>query len=167
MLTNILFIIIRHLILASGAEGIEGFRRRWSLHGRMTDTKYCKHTLSYRIAIFIIHIITNMLHATSWTHKHYRKLLLRFWLTVFTSLGDCFIPCIWWTLCLLVSLKPRFFFSFHGCDRKRLESLKQGMENRKKEAHDQPAKPSTGKRWFLWWSFCHFTRACSRMNHTF
>ncbi|AEE82371.1 hypothetical protein ISN45_At04g005860 [Arabidopsis thaliana x Arabidopsis arenosa] len=29
----------RHLILASGAEGIEGFRRRWSLHGRMTDTK--------------------------------------------------------------------------------------------------------------------------------
>ncbi|XP_056855202.1 uncharacterized protein LOC130504596 [Raphanus sativus] len=62
----------RHLILASGAEGIEGFRRRWSLHGRMTDTK------------------------------------------------------------------------------KRLESLKQGMENRKKEAHDQPAKPSTWKKWFLW-----------------
>ncbi|KAG7552936.1 hypothetical protein ISN45_Aa06g035120 [Arabidopsis thaliana x Arabidopsis arenosa] len=31
--------VIMHLILASGAEGIEGFRRRWSLHGRMTDTK--------------------------------------------------------------------------------------------------------------------------------
>ncbi|KAH0910479.1 hypothetical protein HID58_033800 [Brassica napus] len=62
----------RHLILASGAEGIEGFRQRWSLHGRMTDTK------------------------------------------------------------------------------KRLESLKQGMENRKKEGHDQSAKPSTPKRWFLW-----------------
>ncbi|XP_024007224.1 uncharacterized protein LOC18011759, partial [Eutrema salsugineum] len=29
----------RHLILASGAEGIEGFRKRWSLHGRVTDTK--------------------------------------------------------------------------------------------------------------------------------
>ncbi|CAH2071549.1 unnamed protein product [Thlaspi arvense] len=61
-----------HLILASGAEGIEGFRRRWSLHGRMTDTK------------------------------------------------------------------------------KRLESLKQGMENRKKDEHNQTPKPSTWKRWFFW-----------------
>ncbi|XP_047255846.1 uncharacterized protein LOC107847502 isoform X1 [Capsicum annuum] len=32
----------RHLILASGVEGMEGFRQRWSLHGRMTDTNcYC------------------------------------------------------------------------------------------------------------------------------
>lgn len=30
----------RHLILASGIEGMEGFRQRWSLHGRLTDTKY-------------------------------------------------------------------------------------------------------------------------------
>ncbi|KAM7274396.1 hypothetical protein ACFE04_029060 [Oxalis oulophora] len=29
----------RRLILASGAEGIEGFRQRWSLHGRLSDTK--------------------------------------------------------------------------------------------------------------------------------
>ncbi|CAI0398251.1 unnamed protein product [Linum tenue] len=29
----------RRLILASGVEGIEGFRQRWSLHGRMSDTK--------------------------------------------------------------------------------------------------------------------------------
>ncbi|KAL2239342.1 UNVERIFIED_CONTAM: hypothetical protein Sindi_0575400 [Sesamum indicum] len=29
----------RHLILASGVEGMEGFRQRWSLHGRLTDTK--------------------------------------------------------------------------------------------------------------------------------
>lgn len=29
----------RHLILASGVEGMEGFRQRWSLHGRVTDTK--------------------------------------------------------------------------------------------------------------------------------
>ncbi|ESW22086.1 hypothetical protein PHAVU_005G125900 [Phaseolus vulgaris] len=29
----------RRLILASGAEGIEGFRQRWSLHGRLTDSK--------------------------------------------------------------------------------------------------------------------------------
>ncbi|KAM6547970.1 hypothetical protein CsatB_019646 [Cannabis sativa] len=29
----------RHFILASGAEGVEGFRQRWSLHGRLTDTK--------------------------------------------------------------------------------------------------------------------------------
>ncbi|KAK8688153.1 hypothetical protein V6N13_086930 [Hibiscus sabdariffa] len=29
----------RRLILASGMEGIEGFRQRWSLHGRLTDTK--------------------------------------------------------------------------------------------------------------------------------
>ncbi|XP_028788448.1 uncharacterized protein LOC114744442 [Neltuma alba] len=29
----------RHLILASGVGGIEGFRQRWSLHGRLTDTK--------------------------------------------------------------------------------------------------------------------------------
>ncbi|PWA54727.1 hypothetical protein CTI12_AA432540 [Artemisia annua] len=29
----------RHLILASGIEGADGFRQRWSLHGRLTDTK--------------------------------------------------------------------------------------------------------------------------------
>ncbi|KAJ4832190.1 hypothetical protein Tsubulata_009015 [Turnera subulata] len=29
----------RRFILASGVEGIEGFRQRWSLHGRLTDTK--------------------------------------------------------------------------------------------------------------------------------
>ncbi|OIW09049.1 hypothetical protein TanjilG_16276 [Lupinus angustifolius] len=29
----------RRLILASGAEGLEGFRQRWSLHGRLTDSK--------------------------------------------------------------------------------------------------------------------------------
>ncbi|XP_039063694.1 uncharacterized protein LOC120208498 [Hibiscus syriacus] len=29
----------RRLILASGREGIEGFQQRWSLHGRLTDTK--------------------------------------------------------------------------------------------------------------------------------
>ncbi|XP_042016494.1 uncharacterized protein LOC121764550 [Salvia splendens] len=28
----------RRLILASGVEGMEGFRQRWSLHGRLTDT---------------------------------------------------------------------------------------------------------------------------------
>ncbi|MED6205237.1 hypothetical protein PIB30_016030 [Stylosanthes scabra] len=29
----------RRLILASGVEGMEGFRQRWSLHGRLTDSK--------------------------------------------------------------------------------------------------------------------------------
>ncbi|KAG6417292.1 hypothetical protein SASPL_119446 [Salvia splendens] len=29
----------RRFILASGVEGMEGFRQRWSLHGRLTDTK--------------------------------------------------------------------------------------------------------------------------------
>nr|GMD13213.1 uncharacterized protein LOC109159752 [Ipomoea batatas] len=29
----------RRLILASGVEGMEGFRQRWSLHGRLMDTK--------------------------------------------------------------------------------------------------------------------------------
>ncbi|KAH9699872.1 hypothetical protein KPL71_024534 [Citrus sinensis] len=29
----------RRLILASGIEGIEGFRQRWTLHGRLTDIK--------------------------------------------------------------------------------------------------------------------------------
>ncbi|XP_074559751.1 uncharacterized protein LOC141815702 isoform X1 [Curcuma longa] len=29
----------RHMILASGVEGMEGFRQRWSLHGRIEDTK--------------------------------------------------------------------------------------------------------------------------------
>ncbi|KAF7119558.1 hypothetical protein RHSIM_Rhsim13G0108200 [Rhododendron simsii] len=29
----------RRLILASGIEGMERFRQRWSLHGRLTDTK--------------------------------------------------------------------------------------------------------------------------------
>ncbi|KAI4382259.1 hypothetical protein MLD38_008245 [Melastoma candidum] len=29
----------RRLILASGIQGMEGFRQRWSLHGRLTDTK--------------------------------------------------------------------------------------------------------------------------------
>ncbi|KAH7542022.1 hypothetical protein FEM48_Zijuj02G0029400 [Ziziphus jujuba var. spinosa] len=30
----------RRLILASGVEGIDGFRQRWSLHGRLTDTNH-------------------------------------------------------------------------------------------------------------------------------
>ncbi|XP_020246097.1 uncharacterized protein LOC109824010 [Asparagus officinalis] len=29
----------RRMILASGMEGMEGFRQRWSLHGRLEDTK--------------------------------------------------------------------------------------------------------------------------------
>ncbi|KAK1310328.1 hypothetical protein QJS10_CPA08g01542 [Acorus calamus] len=29
----------RRLILASGFEGMDGFRQRWSLHGRLEDTK--------------------------------------------------------------------------------------------------------------------------------
>lgn len=29
----------RRMILASGVEGMEGFRQRWSLHGRSEDTK--------------------------------------------------------------------------------------------------------------------------------
>ncbi|XP_078427649.1 uncharacterized protein LOC144700121 [Wolffia australiana] len=29
----------RRMILASGMEGMEGFRQRWSLHGRLQDTK--------------------------------------------------------------------------------------------------------------------------------
>ncbi|KAI5666604.1 hypothetical protein M9H77_16457 [Catharanthus roseus] len=29
----------RRLILASGMEGVEGFRQRWSLHGQLTDSK--------------------------------------------------------------------------------------------------------------------------------
>ncbi|KAJ4758540.1 transmembrane protein [Rhynchospora pubera] len=29
----------RHMILASRVEGMEGFRQRWSLHGRLEDTK--------------------------------------------------------------------------------------------------------------------------------
>ncbi|OWM68987.1 hypothetical protein CDL15_Pgr025174 [Punica granatum] len=36
----------RRLILASGIEGMEGFRQRWSLHGRLTDTNLqCKRCL--------------------------------------------------------------------------------------------------------------------------
>ncbi|GAV77100.1 hypothetical protein CFOL_v3_20572, partial [Cephalotus follicularis] len=69
----------RRLILASGIEGIEGFRQRWSLHGRLTDAK------------------------------------------------------------------------------SRLESLNQGMENRKKDEpvvglskKDEPVVGSTAKKWFFW-----------------
>jgi uncharacterized protein (DUF1800 family) len=29
----------RRMILASGMEGVEGFRQRWSLHGRLHDAK--------------------------------------------------------------------------------------------------------------------------------
>ncbi|XP_026660277.1 uncharacterized protein LOC103707983 [Phoenix dactylifera] len=29
----------RRMILASGIEGMDGFRQRWSLHGRLEDTK--------------------------------------------------------------------------------------------------------------------------------
>ena len=33
------FIVNRKMILASGLEGVEGFRQRWSIHGRLYDTK--------------------------------------------------------------------------------------------------------------------------------
>ncbi|KAI4322395.1 hypothetical protein L6164_022097 [Bauhinia variegata] len=39
----------RRLILASGVEGMEGFRQRWSLHGRLTDTKMRLESLSWGI----------------------------------------------------------------------------------------------------------------------
>ncbi|KAH9622957.1 hypothetical protein KSS87_011494 [Heliosperma pusillum] len=43
-------------------------------------------------------------------------------------------------------------WSLHGCltdTRKRLESLKQGMENRKRD-EPVPAQPPTTRRWFFW-----------------
>lgn len=41
----------RRLILASGVEGMEGFRQRWSLHGRLTDTKKRLESLKQGIEI--------------------------------------------------------------------------------------------------------------------
>ncbi|XP_068664941.1 uncharacterized protein [Aristolochia californica] len=40
----------RQMILASGIEGMEGFRRRWSLHGRLEDTKKRLESLSRGIS---------------------------------------------------------------------------------------------------------------------
>ncbi|KAG9445881.1 hypothetical protein H6P81_012009 [Aristolochia fimbriata] len=40
----------RQMILASGMEGMEGFRRRWSLHGRLEDTKKRLESLSEGIS---------------------------------------------------------------------------------------------------------------------
>lgn len=40
----------RHLILASAAEGVEGFRKRWSLHGRLEDTRSRLKSLNEGIA---------------------------------------------------------------------------------------------------------------------
>ncbi|KAJ4764806.1 transmembrane protein [Rhynchospora pubera] len=40
----------RHMILASGVEGMEGFRQRWSLHGRLEDTKKRLESLNEGIA---------------------------------------------------------------------------------------------------------------------
>lgn len=39
----------RRLILASGVEGMEGFRQRWSLHGRLTDMKMRLEALKHGI----------------------------------------------------------------------------------------------------------------------
>eukprot|EP00262_Sarcandra_glabra_P009308 TRINITY_DN23457_c0_g1_i1.p1 TRINITY_DN23457_c0_g1~~TRINITY_DN23457_c0_g1_i1.p1 ORF type:complete len:175 (+),score=34.39 TRINITY_DN23457_c0_g1_i1:140-664(+) len=36
----------RRMILASGIEGMDGFRQRWSLHGRLEDTKKRLESLS-------------------------------------------------------------------------------------------------------------------------
>ncbi|ONM17751.1 late embryogenesis abundant protein-related / LEA protein-related [Zea mays] len=39
----------RRMILASGLEGMEGFRQRWSLHGQLEDTRYaCAAIVLYR-----------------------------------------------------------------------------------------------------------------------
>ncbi|XP_058087375.1 uncharacterized protein LOC131234479 isoform X2 [Magnolia sinica] len=40
----------RRMILASGIQGIEGFRQRWSLHGRLEDTKKRLESLNHGIA---------------------------------------------------------------------------------------------------------------------
>jgi hypothetical protein len=34
-----LICLCRRMILASGLEGMEGFRQRWSLHGQLEDTR--------------------------------------------------------------------------------------------------------------------------------
>ncbi|GAB4856746.1 hypothetical protein Ancab_014660 [Ancistrocladus abbreviatus] len=39
----------RRVILASGIEGMDGFRQRWSLHGRLTDTRNCLESLKQGI----------------------------------------------------------------------------------------------------------------------
>ncbi|KAG0493023.1 hypothetical protein HPP92_006421 [Vanilla planifolia] len=40
----------RRMILASGVEGIEGFRLRWSLHGRLEDTRKRLESLNQGVA---------------------------------------------------------------------------------------------------------------------
>uniref|UniRef100_A0A1D1YTP8 Presequence protease, mitochondrial n=1 Tax=Anthurium amnicola TaxID=1678845 RepID=A0A1D1YTP8_9ARAE len=40
----------RRMILASGMEGMEGFRQRWSLHGRLEDTRKRLESLNQGIA---------------------------------------------------------------------------------------------------------------------
>ncbi|XP_010912253.3 uncharacterized protein [Elaeis guineensis] len=40
----------RRMILASGIEGMEGFRQRWSLHGRLEDNKKRLEALNQGIA---------------------------------------------------------------------------------------------------------------------
>ncbi|CAL9111509.1 unnamed protein product, partial [Musa textilis] len=39
----------RHMILASGIRGMEGFHQRWSLHGHLEDTEYLLEALNQGI----------------------------------------------------------------------------------------------------------------------
>ncbi|RWR83435.1 hypothetical protein CKAN_01218900 [Cinnamomum micranthum f. kanehirae] len=43
-------LMLRRMILAGGMEGMEGFRQRWSLHGRLEDTKKRLESLNQGIS---------------------------------------------------------------------------------------------------------------------
>ena len=47
----------RRLILASGIEGVDGFRQRWSLHGRLTDSKYVNLILAFPYKCIFISLL--------------------------------------------------------------------------------------------------------------
>lgn len=49
-LTSEITLLERRMILAGGMEGMEGFRQRWSLHGRLEDTKKRLESLNQGIS---------------------------------------------------------------------------------------------------------------------
>lgn len=78
----------RHMILASGIQGMEGFRQRWSLHGRLEDTKYFSNFAVY----FMNYLYWDMFHMI----LHCNCVKSSFYFVMYSNVMSVQLTCCYW-----------------------------------------------------------------------
>lgn len=75
----------RRMILASGMEGMEGFRQKWSLHGHLEDSRY--------FSIFLLGLEVKLL-TIKYTRSRFRDVVLGL-LAISTSMYATYIMLLY------------------------------------------------------------------------